>query len=1105
VFTATVFTRLPTDPASNDTDGDGLQDRREACLHGTDPLLQDTDGDNLTDYEEVYTYTKTATMSAIVNKTQSYTWNVTVDALGWYSWTVNRTDDAAPNPFNVSLALDGQTRYRGDFSTDGQRSVAFAAVLYKGLHSLVVQWAGGTGRTTVQLISVLRDETRTTTPWLNDTDGDGLPDGDEVRGLAGWALDPRDPDSDGDGAEDGLEVNQLHSDPTLRDTDGDTYADGIDLDPLHDLVVQARVVDFIAHDTATGYSYWGRPQVQGNWSESASAPKEQVKTVYHNLSVNVRDDTRHATVVFRVMKNTSPYSEVDIKPGAGTSLSVTFDLLGADTLGATSSGSPTDPWGVITYDIRTLRLGKANTLLATPGDWSGVFNGSTGLHRYQGEQRFAFVLLNVTDGYGNVTATDFETTLGSSRLADLGPQGMTLNLLGSPKSVPGMLQGKAYQFDGTDDRVSGNAADASKLDLITTGLTISLLFRPDRDYVSESGSAFHAFAERSLDDGNFVWRFGWSAATDGLELALKPTSGSVVTLSTAAYPLHQGTWYRLTATYGGGYLRIYVDGAQVGSPLASSITIASGGTWANAVLRVGVDTTGSDTYLKGTLDDFGLWKEGKSADAVRAMAVFRHGTNAIVVPRGLLYESKLNQTLYTGTSPVNANPALKKITVHANQNGVTGTATAVDAYLNARVIQQVMEGNVTLAEAQWFADQLAVNRTGNVTSFLLDVTEEFYTVGFAPEVIALSPNATAANSGNTTPPATGWQLLFNVIVSLAGRAWNTAVAVGEFMRHVADWLKDAVVGLAIGLLTGNWTLFQDKVVKPFVEAMAKLIQWIVDLVTAALDTLLGPLLDWIQDGLDSVAIRTFSPLSKAWLEYVQTGGASEALARTVALELISPFTPLILALEIASTILDLLLLPFMALESLIGMVVGLLLGLFLSQVFTVLLAVNPPAGFLLAALISLAIDLVDPPEPLNPWGFFRLFLPWIIFTIATLLTGSRTISYWFSLLIGGFSILLGFTRVALMGVGADQGQINQYTRLLLLMGVLGAMSTIISLALSLTSWANDPDTKDALKKMKLQKVKIKLSPPRGTYWKAFALGIAFAGIWFNWDYLSKHP
>jgi len=78
---------------------------------------------------------------------------------------------------------------------------------------------------------------------------------------------------------------------------------------------------------------------------------------------------------------------------------------------------------------------------------------------------------------------------------------------------------------------------------------------------------------------------------------------------------------------------------------------------------------------------------------------------------------------------------------------------ALDAFLNGRPIQQVISGNVTLAEAQWFADQLTANRSHAGSAFLLPVHREFYTMGFDPAVIALTPNAVVANSGNFSAPA----------------------------------------------------------------------------------------------------------------------------------------------------------------------------------------------------------------------------------------------------------------------------------------------------------------------------------------------------------------
>src|SRR5213594_2092707 len=63
---------------------------------------------------------------------------------------------------------------------------------------------------------------------------------------------------------------------------------------------------------------------------------------------------------------------------------------------------------------RVIRVGKSNAILMVPNDWSTLVNGTvggkpTGLHRYVGEQRFAFALLNVTDGAGNVVSFDLES------------------------------------------------------------------------------------------------------------------------------------------------------------------------------------------------------------------------------------------------------------------------------------------------------------------------------------------------------------------------------------------------------------------------------------------------------------------------------------------------------------------------------------------------------------------------------------------------------------------------------------------------------------------------------------------------------------------------
>ena len=941
------YHKAPTDPANNDTDGDGLLDKGEACApFRTDPTVQDTDADNATDFEETYQQTTSASPSAVVKKGQDYTWNVTAGSLGFYTLSVTRTDAPPSGGYvGIAVSLDGQTRATVNVSTSGSgRKVTFAAVLYKGLHSLQVRWtlAQATGQTTVTAVSLTRNATHTTTPTVNDTDADGLLDGDELSGASGWVTSPRASDTDADGAGDGKEVGELHSDPTLKDTDGDGFADGIDLDPLHDLVVQLRIVEFIVFGS-DNVQYLVAAGIAGNWTRTAEASRGVLALPYHNVSVDVRDDQPLVSVDISAWGNNDV--QVDIAPGSTKEVLLTFDMRGPDVVDIPSPYSSCGDTsstlrGCLDYQIRTFRVAKLNTRLLTPNDWSGVINGSTGLHRYQGEQRFAFVLLNVTDGYGNVAHADMETLTFVNALQDFSPNGLTLWTYGDPPVVPA-VHGRGMAFDGTDDKVQTGSGSATALNAITTAMTVSLFFRPGQDYDSTlAGSAFHAFAERA-DSGETLWRFGWDAATDSLAFRIR--SGSTDYTVSMAYSLHKGTWYHLAATLSGGYQRIFVDGVQV-AVISGTPSVKTG----TQILYVGYDFP-SNKYLKGTVDEVAVYSVSKTAAALKAMATFVQGSNGIIVPRGLWYESTLNQTL-NGPN-VTATTPLKRMTVHANQFAISGTLT-LDAYLNARPVQQVLSGNVTLDEAQWFVDQLRLNRTGKTTAFLLDVTDEFYTMGFVGAVIALAPNATVDNSLNHTasaPPTPWWAQLFNAIVSVAAIAWNAALAVAQFMINLVKWLVNIVVGLVIGLATGDWTYFVDNVVKPFVEAMAKLVKFIVDLVTAAIQALIDIVIRPILDTLQRM-LRLGVQATTSLYRFAHSGDAGDLSDLTGAVgefaDVLAPLEVVGTALGFAFSLVQFILGPI---SFIISMVIGLVIGLVVSAFIA---AVAGSTGGLLGGILS---------------------------------------------------------------------------------------------------------------------------------------------------------
>ena len=83
-------------------------------------------------------------------------------------------------------------------------------------------------------LNTKEETTLGTDPENPDTDGDGLPDGDEV---LKYRTDPLRADTDGDGLSDGEEVLKYHTDPLKADTDGDGLNDGLEVvryrtDPL---------------------------------------------------------------------------------------------------------------------------------------------------------------------------------------------------------------------------------------------------------------------------------------------------------------------------------------------------------------------------------------------------------------------------------------------------------------------------------------------------------------------------------------------------------------------------------------------------------------------------------------------------------------------------------------------------------------------------------------------------------------------------------------------------------------------------------------------------------------------------------------------------------
>lgn len=159
-----------TDPTRPDTDGDGVLDGDEVNLFGSNPLIDDTDGDGIDDGAEVAAGGDPLNAEPAVVATAEPVAPVDApveEAVAPVDVPVDAPVDTAP--VAEEPVVDGS----GALDSDGD-----------GLPD-DIEYAVGTD------------------PYVIDTDGDDLGDGDEVNIYATGQLNP---DSDGDGVLDGQEV-----------------------------------------------------------------------------------------------------------------------------------------------------------------------------------------------------------------------------------------------------------------------------------------------------------------------------------------------------------------------------------------------------------------------------------------------------------------------------------------------------------------------------------------------------------------------------------------------------------------------------------------------------------------------------------------------------------------------------------------------------------------------------------------------------------------------------------------------------------------------------------------------------------------------------------
>ncbi|MEZ3117938.1 hypothetical protein RYH80_18635 [Halobaculum sp. MBLA0147] len=238
------------DPASNDTDNDGLSDGKELRLNesgGVSPIIPDSDSDGLTDGEEVKQYNTSPTNPDSDSDSLEDGKEITLS-----------TDPKDPDSDGDGIKDGRETEGDGLTPITGVRTDPTAVDTDNdGMNDLAEIKAGrdpagydldndGINDTREIELGLLPNKTDTdgdglsdprelnlsTNATLPDTDDDGLEDGREVK----LGTNPTAVDTDNDGLTDGEEVDKYGTDPTLKDTDGDGIPDGKEVtsntDPL---------------------------------------------------------------------------------------------------------------------------------------------------------------------------------------------------------------------------------------------------------------------------------------------------------------------------------------------------------------------------------------------------------------------------------------------------------------------------------------------------------------------------------------------------------------------------------------------------------------------------------------------------------------------------------------------------------------------------------------------------------------------------------------------------------------------------------------------------------------------------------------------------------
>jgi hypothetical protein len=171
--------------------------------------------------------------------------------------------------------------------------------------------------------------------------------------------------------------------------------------------------------------------------------------------------------------------------------------------------------------------------------------------------------------------------------------------------------GPALSFDGTDGQVT--VADSAALEP-ATALTVSAWVN------SPASPGGYRYIVAKGANGCTTASYGlYTGPNGGLQFYVAMHGGATWTPSAdAGTTVWNGRWHLAVGTFDGSTLRLYVDGAEVGSPVDDSGSLVYGLPNSNAFL-IGNYPDCTERGFSGLIDDVTVWNRALSPAEVRAM------------------------------------------------------------------------------------------------------------------------------------------------------------------------------------------------------------------------------------------------------------------------------------------------------------------------------------------------------------------------------------------------------------------------------------------------------------------------------------------------------